>query len=218
MTSQVCRLRPLCTKGDGRELTGDKGAGQWGNWEAWPLHNESCYVDSDRRVPCQQGRVSLYSAAVTSAKHIQAATRFAARHNIRLAVKNTGHDFAGRSLAPLSLQIFTHRMKDITFAEKFTPNGFHGNKKNLGPAVTVAAGVQLQQLYKFCAEKNVSVVAGFSSTVGAAGGYIQGGGHSILGPWKGLASDHALQFSVVTADVSSVLVYLLVLGRAADNF
>jgi hypothetical protein len=46
-------------------------------------------------------------------------------------------------------------------------------------------------------------VAGFSSTVGAAGGYIQGGGHSILGPWKGLASDHALQFSVVTADVSS---------------
>lgn len=146
--------------------------------------------------------MSIYSAAVRSTKHIQAATRFAARHNIRLAIKNTGHDFAGRSLAPLSLQIFTHHMKDITFAKKFVPAGFHGDKSNLGPAVTISAGVQLQELYKFCAEKNISVVAGFSSTVGAAGGYIQGGGHSILGPWKGLASDHTLQFSVVTADVS----------------
>ncbi|KAJ5167687.1 uncharacterized protein N7482_003281 [Penicillium canariense] len=37
-------------------------------------------------------------------------------------------------------------------------------------------------------------------TVGAAGGYIQGGGHSPFGHWKGLASDNALEFEIVTAN------------------
>lgn len=117
---------------------------------------------------------------------------------MRVVVKNTGHDFAGRSLAPHSLQIRTREMDDIELNEDFVPEGGESGK---GPAVTVGAGVQLFKLYRFCHEKNVTVVGGFSSTVGVAGGYIQGGGHSILSPWKGLASDHVLQYTVVTANV-----------------
>ena len=89
-------------------------------------------------------------------------------------------------------------MDDIEYSEDFVPEGGEGS----GPAVTAGAGVQLVDLYRFCHENNVTVVGGFSSTVGVAGGYIQGGGHSVISPWKGLASDHVLQYTVVTADVS----------------
>jgi len=53
-------------------------------------------------------------------------------------------------------------------------------------------------------KKGRAVVAGAASTVGVVGGFIQGGGHSPLGVWKGLASDHAVEFEVVLADGSIV--------------
>ncbi|MBE3048343.1 FAD-dependent oxidoreductase [Candidatus Bathyarchaeota archaeon] len=143
--------------------------------------------------------MSPYSVAARSAADVSAAVKFAGKHNVRLVVKNTGHDFAGRSLAPHSLQIETRRMRDLEFTKDFVAAG---GEEGVGPAVTVGAGVQLVDLYSFCHERNVTVVGGFSSTVGVAGGYIQGGGHSILSPWKGLASDNVLQYTVVTADVS----------------
>ena len=34
----------------------------------------------------------------------------------------------------------------------------------------------------------------------AVGGYLQGGGHSPLSRWKGLAADQVLEYDVVTAD------------------
>lgn len=95
----------------------------------------------------------------------------------------------------------THELKAIKVVEDFVPKGApHG--KSEGPAVTMAAGVQLPELYLAVAKHNRTVVAGSAHTVGAAGGYIQGGGHSPFGAWKGLASDSALEFEVVTANVS----------------
>lgn len=179
-------------------LTCSVGAGQWANWEAWGERNQSCYVEAPRSAPCQLGRISPYSVAAQSAGDIAAAVKFAGEHNVRLVAKNTGHDFAGRSLAPHSLQVRTRDMNDIEYNEDFVPEGGEG----AGPAVTAGAGVQLVDLYKFCHERDITVVGGFSSTVGVAGGYIQGGGHSVISPWKGLASDHVLQYTVVTADVS----------------
>lgn len=38
----------------------------------------------------------------------------------------------------------------------------------------------------------------FFQTVGWAGGYIQGGGHSILASFRGMAADQVLSFEVVT--------------------
>ncbi|KAF7179305.1 hypothetical protein CNMCM7691_008238 [Aspergillus felis] len=78
------------------------------NWAAWPELNESCYIETAAYMPCQQGRISLYSAVVQNARHIQEAVRFAKQHNIRLAIKNSGHDFHGRSAAPNPLQILTN--------------------------------------------------------------------------------------------------------------
>ncbi|KAJ5390897.1 uncharacterized protein N7496_001965 [Penicillium cataractarum] len=177
------------------------GAGQWENWEAWPERNQSCYVDSPQDTACQQGRISLYSAEVQSASDIQRAVRFASTHNLRLVIKNTGHDFLGRSTAPESLQILTHTMKDIKISDNFVPKG---SSKSAGPAITIGAGVQLPEMYKAVAQHNRTVIGGSAHTVGAAGGYVQGGGHSPFGHWKGLASDNALEFEVVTADGSLV--------------
>jgi len=36
--------------------------------------------------------------------------------------------------------------------------------------------------------------------VAAAGGYIQGGGHSALARWEGMPTDQVLEYDVVTAD------------------
>lgn len=186
-----------------------EGAGQWTNWEAWEAKDESCFVESEKTIPCRQGRVSRYSIAARSVDNIVSAVKFSAEHNIRLVVKNTGHDFSGRSLAAHSLQIHTKHLKDIVLSDNFVPHAAPGDAPGLGPTVTIGAGVQLMELYRFCHEKNISVVAGFSSTVGAAGGYIQGGGHSILGPWKGMASDNVVQFTVVTAGVRRAHVRLI---------
>ena len=181
--------------------TSQPGAVQWTNWEAWPEKNQSCYFEQPSSIPCRQGRVSLFSAVVEKGEHIQAAVRFAANNNLRLAIKNTGHCFLGRSTAPESLQIATYKLKDMNFTTNFIPSGASASH-GAGSAVTIGAGVQLKELYDAAAKNNVSVVAGASHTVGAAGGYIQGGGHSPLGNWKGMASDNALQFQVVKANVS----------------
>lgn len=50
---------------------------------------------------------------------------------------------------------------------------------------------------------NKLVIVGVSHTVGAAGGYIRGGGHPAFGAWKGMGSDDVLQFPVVNAEVCS---------------
>lgn len=178
------------------------GSVQWINWESWLATNETCYVGTPQSEPCGQGRISQYSAVVESPEQIQQAVRFAQDYNIRLAIRNTGHDFLGRSSAPDSLQIFTHRLKNITKVDDFVPENGNGSE---GPAVTIGAGVQLAELYKTLDAMNVVVVAGFANTVGAAGGYIQGGGHSPLGTWAGMSADNALEFKVVTADVRVLL-------------
>ena len=182
-------------------LSANPGAVQIANWAAFPRRNETCYVDSTQSIPCGQGRISLYSAVVRKTEHIQAAVRFVRKHNVRLAIKNTGHCFLGRSVAPDSLQILTHNLKSIEFVDDFRPQGCPKDGKGYGSAVTIGAGVQLKELYTALGQRNITAVIGAAHTVGAAGGYIQGGGHSPLGTWKGMAADNAIEFEVVTAKV-----------------
>lgn len=179
------------------------GAAQHLNWGSWPQMEESCYPDSPREEPCGQGRISLYSVLAESVHDIQKTVSFAHERSLRLVIKNTGHDYLGRSSAPDSLQLSTHKLDDIEFTDNFFPE-YCDKKSGYGPAVTIGAGVQLKELYEATAEEGVTVVAGFAHTVGAAGGYIQGGGHSPMGYWKGMASDNVLEFKMVTAKVCSL--------------
>lgn len=91
-------------------------------------------------------------------------------------------------------------MQNKQMHENFKPAGSNGTGKGL--AATLGAGVQLYEMYKWLGEHDIMVVGGSSHGVGVTGGYIQGGGHSMLAAIRGMASDNALEFNIVTADVS----------------
>ena len=71
----------------------------------------------------------------------------------------------------------------------------------MGSAVTVGSGVPLNTLYTASKSVGKIVVGGTAANVVAAGGYVQGGGHSAYSPIFGLAADNVLGkyyfFSVV---------------------
>lgn len=69
-------------------------------------------------------------------EHVKAGVDFARSNHIRLVIRNTGHDFEGRSAGAASVAINTHGFQDIEFTEKYSGPGYDG------PAVTVGAGVQ----------------------------------------------------------------------------
>ncbi|KAF7329138.1 FAD-binding domain protein [Mycena kentingensis (nom. inval.)] len=166
----------------------------------WENGVEQCFIDADKTAPCQQGLVPVLATAAESIADIQASVRFAARHNLLLIIKNTGHDFLGRSSGKGSFSIWTHNLKGIEFTDTFTPAGCSVNATSGQPGVTVQAGEHWIDVYKAADEHGVVVVGGGARDVGAAGGWVLGGGHGVLGHLYGMGVDNVLQFTVVTAD------------------
>ncbi|KAF9983651.1 hypothetical protein BGZ65_001581 [Modicella reniformis] len=130
---------------------------------------------------------------------VQHAVRFAAKNNIRLVVKNTGHDYLGRSIGASSLNLWVYFMKNIDFNDNFIPDGATDGTTGQ-TAIILGSGVLWKDAYKAAHEHNVIVVGGAEGTVGTSGGYCQAGGHSPLSPRNGLCVDNVLQYKVVTAD------------------
>ncbi|EFJ04336.1 hypothetical protein SELMODRAFT_2240, partial [Selaginella moellendorffii] len=170
------------------------GAMQASNWEA--SGDQSCLISSPRNSSCSQGSVPVYAVNVSTPSHVQSAVRFASTKNIRLVIKNTGHDFFGKSTAAGSLSIWTHHLKNISFHHDFV-----AKRCSVSPvsAVTVGAGVQWEELYQAVFKQGKVIVGAGGVTVGAAGGYPQAAGHSPISPAFGLAADNVLEYEVVTA-------------------
>ncbi|KAJ7016674.1 FAD-binding domain-containing protein [Mycena alexandri] len=143
---------------------------------------------------CAKANVPLYSVEAQTVADVQAAVKFAAAHDIRLVVKSSGHDFLGRSTAADSLMIRMKNFKTVTFV-----NNFKGASTSMGSAVTVGPGLGTGDLYQLAKAAGKVLVIGSAATVAAAGGYVQGAGHSILSRKFGLAADNAIQFQVVVA-------------------
>ena len=72
-------------------------------------------------------------------------------------------------------------------------------------AVKVGAGIEGYEILEAASAQGQVVVSGECPTVGLAGGYTQGGGHSALSTEFGLAADQTLQFEVVTASGDLVI-------------
>ncbi|RAL08528.1 FAD-binding domain-containing protein [Aspergillus homomorphus CBS 101889] len=172
------------------------GALQSTTWETSPITNSSCFVHTPRTVPCTQGRIPVYGILAHSAEEIQHAVSFARRHNLHVAIRNTGHDGIGRSSGYGSFQINVSRLKAMHFDRDFTPQG---GMRSRGHAVTLGAGVLGLEALAAGRMNGVNVVTGTCSSVGLVGGFLQGGGLSLLGPAYGTASDNALEMWVVTA-------------------
>ncbi|KAI5475146.1 FAD linked oxidase [Pseudohyphozyma bogoriensis] len=143
-----------------------------------------------------RGRVPALAVAVETAQDVSNAVRFARRHSLRLRVKNTGHDFLGRSSDVGSFTISTHLLTQTEFVPKFVPEGA---PKGYAPvkALWAGSGVQVLQLYETADKLGVIIPGGVSGTVGATGGFLLGGGHGPFGPLHGLLVDSVLQFTVV---------------------
>ncbi|KAG9196428.1 putative FAD-linked oxidoreductase [Alternaria panax] len=155
--------------------------------------NQSCDPFQPRDRPCELGNYVRYAVDASGPTDVQKAIDFAASKNIRLVIRNTGHDYLGRSTGAGSLAIWTHHLKDITHVPTY-----NGSEYN-GPAFKIGAGVQGFELMAASRAQGLVVVGGECPTVGVAGGYTQGGGHSAISTSFGLAADNVLNWEVVTA-------------------
>ncbi|KAM0290507.1 hypothetical protein ACHAO9_004864 [Fusarium lateritium] len=176
-------------------------------WKKYDLHTEdpvsviydqysnwTCLPDAD--YPCSSKGYPAYVVNVTKPEHVKIGIDFARKHNIRLIVKNTGHDYMGRSIAPGSLSLWTHHLKDITY-HKGSFKLYNSKTTIPGDAITAGAGSQMYDVYTYLDKYNRVVVGGGGKSVGL-GGYVTGGGHSLLSPRYGLAVDQVLQMTMVT--------------------
>ncbi|KAF2182160.1 FAD/FMN-containing isoamyl alcohol oxidase-like protein MreA [Zopfia rhizophila CBS 207.26] len=161
----------------------------------WPFYtNNTCLPTNSPNATCTRGFYGQYVIVATTKEHIKAGIDFARTHNLRLIIRNTGHDFMGRSTGWGSLIINTHSFKETSFVEKYTgPGNWNGS------AATVGAGVQGRELFRKAFAQKKVIVGGECPTVGWAGGYIQGGGHGPLTTIHGMGADNVLSFDAITA-------------------
>ncbi|KAJ6043393.1 CAZyme family AA7 [Penicillium canescens] len=147
---------------------------------------------------CYLGRLSSLYVDAREAKHVVIAVKFAQKHSLRVTIKNTGHDYFGRSTSPNTLTIWTHNMKTMKYHANFTASNCPAsNGQHIGE---IGAGAQALDVYTYFQSVNMDVTGGNEGSVGLAGGFGQGGGHGVFGPSYGLMVDNAVEFDVVTAD------------------
>ncbi|KAH7921694.1 FAD-binding domain-containing protein [Leucogyrophana mollusca] len=185
---------------DGNWRSDQPGTMEAPNFETYTFKNgtiSACYTNTTLDVPCGQGSVPVVGIDARGPADIQAAVQFAVKHDLRLVVKNTGHDYLGRSAARGAFVVWTHNMKNITYNATFVPQGAPSNETY--DALTVEAGVQWHEAYAAINAQGRMMVGGISvgGSVGAAGGWVLGGGHSVLSPTYGLGVDNAIEMSVV---------------------
>lgn len=153
--------------------------------------NRSCDPFLPRTEQCVTGAYVQYAVNVTTPRQIAQTIDFAIQHNIRLVIRNTGHDYLGKSTGAGGLAIWTHHLKDIEILDYDGPS-------YKGKAIKMGAGVMAIEAYEAAHARGLAVVGGECPTVGIAGGYTQGGGHSSLASKYGLAADQTLEWEVVT--------------------
>jgi len=175
-------------------------------WEGCQRLNEQCLLDwtnptndNATKAPyrCSTGSVSGYYIDVRIPQDVQYAFRFSKSTGVPLVIKNTGHDYKGRSSAPNTLALWTHNLKEISYNAQFVPEGTDEKPR---PGVTMQAGVQWKEAYAFAEANKLTLVGGSDEAVGSVGGWLQGGGQGALTNTLGMGVDRVLQFKVVTPD------------------
>ncbi|KAI1388551.1 FAD-binding domain-containing protein [Hypoxylon trugodes] len=143
---------------------------------------------------CTLGGMPSYVVKATNVAQIQLSVNFARNNNLRLIVKNKGHDFKAKSTGSGALSIWTNSLDSIQY---LGPNFYHTVSGYKGPAFKIGAGVTALPLYQKADSLGLHVVGGNTRTVGLGGGYTAGGGHSPLSSLYGMAADQVLAMEVV---------------------
>ncbi|KAF3044483.1 hypothetical protein E8E11_002449 [Didymella keratinophila] len=142
---------------------------------------------------CTQGGIAEYAVKISTVAQIQLAVNLARSLNLRLTIRNTGHDYNGRSVGKGALSIWTHGLKEIQYVENYESLNYSG------PVFKVGSGVQAFELLQAAEKYGVTAVTGICPTVGIFGGYSTGGGHSPLMQLFGTGADQIVALEVVLA-------------------
>jgi len=86
----------------------------------------------------------------------------------KVVVKNTGHDYAGRSSGQGGFALWTHLMNSTARNARFVPKSCRIAPQD---SVKLGAGVLWGQAYAFAETQNITLVGG-APQVGAAGGWV----------------------------------------------
>lgn len=105
---------------------------------------------------CTVGGFPSYTVNVSSVAQIQLAVNIARELGIRLVIKNTGHDFGGKSTGMGGLSLWTHWLKKWKFFDEFT--SVDGSYK--GPAFQFGAGIQAGEAFEIAKKNGVTIVGG----------------------------------------------------------
>lgn len=145
--------------------------------------DEACPpVDLRKETPgtCTLGPAPVYTINATEPAELAAGMAFAQRHNIRLVVRNTGHDILGKyvvlfahvlefsdSLCNLrsegygALQIWIKYIrKGITIHDKYSPSDKCSESDWTGAAVTIGGGYVWADVYDIVFKRGITVVGG----------------------------------------------------------
>ncbi|PVH70613.1 FAD-binding domain-containing protein [Cadophora sp. DSE1049] len=165
----------------------------WANSSCNPIYPNGTSVAGDLLAGekgCSIGAYPVYVVNVTDASDVQAAVRFVQRWNVRLNIKNTGHNGSGR--------LWTHNLKQFDFHENFNPQC--AMKTTVAQmAATIGAGMQDGELFAAMAKHNAMGVGGTNADVGVVG-WATGGGHGFMTGQYGMGADNILEATVVMPD------------------
>ncbi|KAJ3496268.1 hypothetical protein NLG97_g2784 [Lecanicillium saksenae] len=155
---------------------------------------------------CDLGNFPAYTVNATNATDVAAGIKFAKDHNIRLVIKNTGHDIGYRSQGYGSLSIWVKYITNgLHYQDRYTPADRSCQGNYSGRAIRIGGGYVWSDVYKFADAHGSIVVGGGDETVGTIGGYLQGGGHSPMSHEFGLGADNVLEWEVVLASGEIVI-------------
>ena len=126
---------------------------------------------------CALGRLSAYYVEALNTEHISTTLKFVKDNNIRLSIKNTGHDHLGRSTSPNSLALWTFNLKNLEYHESFELSNCSADSlSNIG---VIGAGASASAAYQFFEEHSMHITVGAVGSVGVGGGFAMGGGHGM---------------------------------------
>ncbi|QDS72062.1 hypothetical protein FKW77_002813 [Venturia effusa] len=176
------------------------------NWPQWagnpcpPPAVSLGVLEPGPAVGCSSGKYPQYIVAAKNAEDIAAAMKWVGKTNVRVSVKNTGHDFLGRNVGAGGLSIWTRHLQGVEFVEKWngTTNRPDISGKWKGAAVIYGSGNVWNTVNRELAKTKHMVVSGVEGTVGAGGGWLQGGGHGVYSNQYGFGAEQVLEFQVVT--------------------
>ncbi|KAL8886525.1 MAG: hypothetical protein Q9192_006468 [Flavoplaca navasiana] len=150
---------------------------------------------------CTLGDQPVYTINATEANHVTTGIRFAKRYNLRLVIRDTGHDLLRRSTGYGSLQIWIKYLRTgIHFQQTFSPSSGCSKSNWRGSAFEIGGGYTWTDVLEEAASRDVVVVGGGTPSVGCLGGWMQGGGHGPAAHDFGLGADQVLEAQVVLAN------------------